>query len=89
MYKNLDELITKLKENKSVKFKVKVSANSSLNTIDFCEELVKIKVKAPAIEGKANKAVVEYISKLAGVSKSRVKIINGQKSAIKTIVIDL
>ena len=89
MYKCIDELIDELNVKKSVKFKVKASANSSIDSIDFCEEIIKIKIKAPAIEGKANKAIVEYLSKVIGVAKSKIKIVNGQKASIKTICIQL
>ena len=89
MLKSIDELIDILNREKSIKFKVKISANSRNNAIDFCEELVKIKVAAPAIEGKANKAIVEYLSDILGVAKTRIKIVNGEKSAIKTIFIQL
>lgn len=89
MLKSLDELIDELNKNKSIKFRAKISANSRNNAIDFCEESVKIKIKAPAIEGKANKAIVEYLSEITGLPKSKVKIVNGEKSANKTIFIQL
>ena len=87
MFNSLDELISELNEKKSIKFRIKVSANSRVNSIDFCEETIKI--KAPAIEGKANKAITEYIGEIAGVAKSRIRIISGQKASVKTIYIQL
>lgn len=89
MFNNLDELISELNEKKSIKFRIKASANSKVNSIDFCEETIKIKIKAPAIEGKANKAIIEYIGELSGVPKSKIKIVNGQKASTKTICIQL
>ena len=89
MLKSLDELISELNNKKIIKFKIKVIANSSSESIDFCDEIIKIKIKAPAIEGRANKAIVEYLSKTAGVAKSKVTIVNGHKSSIKTICIEL
>ena len=89
MFNSLDELISELNEKKSIKFRIKVSANSRVNSIDFCEETIKIKIKAPAIEGKANKAIIEYIGEIAGVAKSRIRIISGQKASVKTIYIQL
>lgn len=92
-YKNTDELIEAVKkshkENKSFKFKIKVVANSSLDLIDFQDEFIKIKIKARAIEGRANKAIIEFLAKKLGYPKSKVLILNGEKSAIKTIEIKL
>ena len=89
MFKSLDEIKNELNKNKTVKFKIKVGANSKADAIDFCDDLIKIKVKAPKVEGKANKAVIEYLSGVIGVAKSKVNIVNGQKACIKTISIEL
>jgi len=47
-------------------------------------ELV-IQTRARPIEGEANKAIVESVAELFGVSKSQVEIIRGDKSKIKRI----
>ena len=85
MIKNIDELIKLIKENDGFKFKIKVVANSKINLIDFCEEYIKVKVMARAVDGKANKAIIEYLSEVLSVSKSKISIVNGEKSSIKTI----
>ena len=87
MFKNPDELICEFNKNKSIKFRIKVSANASSDSVEFCEELIKIRIKARAIEGRANKAIIEYLSKILGIAKSKIKIVNGEKSSIKTILI--
>ena len=89
MFESLEKLIDELNNKKAIKFKIKVSANSRENTIDFQEEIIKIKIKAPAIEGKANKAIIEYLGKTIGVAKTKIKILNGEKSSIKTIQVQL
>ena len=89
MLKSLEDLVKELNNKKSIKFKIKAIANSKVESIDFSEEIIKIKIMAPAVEGKANKAIIQYISKIAGVSKSKVKILNGEKASIKTINIQL
>ena len=48
----------------------------------------KISLRAPATEGKANRACVEYIAGLLGVRHSAVAIIRGQKSRDKVIAIE-
>ena len=62
MIKSIDELISLINENDGYKFKIKVVANSKINLIDFCDEYIKIKITARAVEGKANKAIIEFLS---------------------------
>jgi uncharacterized protein (TIGR00251 family) len=45
-------------------------------------ELV-LRLNAPAIEGRANKAAVEYVSRLLGVSRSAVLLVRGERSRHK------
>lgn len=42
-----------------------------------------LRLSAPAIEGKANKEAVEFIAAHLGVSRSRVRLISGEKSRHK------
>ena len=86
---NLKELTYCIENGSKVKFKVKVIPSSKVNLIEFCDEFVKIKIKEKAIEGKANKALVNFLSDELKISKSKIKIINGEKSSIKTIGINL
>ena len=87
MPKNIDELKELIKNNDGYKFKIKVVANSKVNLIDFCDEYIKVKIMARAVEGKANKAIIEYLSEIFKVSKSKIIIASGEKSSIKTIQI--
>lgn len=87
MPKNIDELINLIKNSDGYKFKIKVVANSKINLIDFCDEYIKVKIMARAVEGKANKAIIEYLSDILNIPKSKITIVNGEKSSIKTIAI--
>lgn len=87
MIQNVEELIELIKKNDGYKFKIKVVANSKINLIDFCEEYIKVKIMARAVEGKANKAIIEYLSDILKFPKSKISIVNGEKSSIKTIQI--
>jgi uncharacterized protein (TIGR00251 family) len=49
---------------------------------------LKIKIAAPPVDDAANRAIVEFFSRLLGVSKSRVCIIAGEKSRDKVLRID-
>lgn len=50
--------------------------------------LFKIKIKAPAVEGKANKYLVEYLSKVLGIPKSKIALVKGETTQFKTLEID-
>ena len=48
---------------------------------------LKIKISAPPVDGKANQALIEFIAKALGVSKSKVEIVKGHSSKLKTLQI--
>ena len=85
--KSLKQIQDLLKIDGKVKFKIKVSANSKSNSIDFCEEFIKVRIKERAIEGRANKAIIDFLSDLLKCPKSKISILNGDKSSIKTLEI--
>ena len=67
--------------------KIKIVPNSSQNDIILEDEFIKIKVTAQPIENKANKALVEFLSKKFKIPKTSVKIIKGEASREKTILL--
>ena len=50
------------------------------------EEIV-LRVNAPAREGKANRAMIVYLSRAFGVSRSAVRLLSGEKGRHKKIEI--
>ena len=50
-------------------------------------EAIKIKVKAPALEGKANEALRDFLAECLDVSARDVELISGEKSRDKTVAI--
>jgi uncharacterized protein (TIGR00251 family) len=65
---------------------IKVLPRSSKSKIvNRVNEVYKVKVTAPPIEGKANKALVELLSKKLGISKGRVEIVSGKASRLKSV----
>ena len=71
-----------LKEDKII-IEVKVVPNSSKNSISDECEFLKIKLTAPPVDNKANKALIEYLSKLFKVPKSSVILKSGGTSKNK------
>ena len=67
--------------------KIKIVPNSSKNDIILEDEFIKVKVTAQPIENKANKALIEFLSKSFKVPKTNIEIIKGDTSKEKTILI--
>ncbi|MDD2666274.1 MAG: DUF167 domain-containing protein [Methanocellales archaeon] len=67
---------------------VRVIPNAKKN--DVSEELgqLKVRIKAPAIDNKANKALIGVLAEFFNVKKCDVKIIRGEKSREKVIEVD-
>ncbi len=66
---------------------LKISPNASKNAIVKDETGVKIKLTAQPIEGKANKALIEFLSKQLKVPKTYIEILKGDTSKDKTLLI--
>jgi len=79
----------KIKDNR-VSFKIKAQPNSSINKIAgiYDEESIKINIKAPAVEGAANKELIKFLSKQFKIPKNEIEI-KGETSKRKTISIPL
>ena len=74
-----------VKEN-SVDFFINARPASSKNVIvGVYDDALKIKVKAPAVEGAANKELIKFLAKLCKVPKSEVLFVSGETSKRKRI----
>jgi uncharacterized protein len=68
---------------------VKVTPKSGRDEIfGFVNGILKVRVSAPPIEGKANERLLELISRTIEVPRSNVTIIKGRTSRIKTINVE-
>ena len=47
----------------------------------------RVKVQSPPVEGAANRNLIRFLSDRLGISKSRIRIVGGEKSREKTIEI--
>ncbi len=65
---------------------IKISPNAKKNEIIREGEFVKIKITAQPIDGKANKALVEFLSKYFKIPKTSIKILKGETSKEKTVL---
>lgn len=65
--------------------KVKVKPRAKENRVEQEEKRLKISVKAPPEQGKANEVVISVLSRHLSVSRSSVHILKGHKSQNKII----
>ncbi len=69
-----------------VVFAVKAVPGSSRTAVcGLLDEMVKIKVSAAPEKGKANKCLLDFLSKRLGVKKNAVKIVSGNSNPIKGV----
>lgn len=67
---------------------IKISPNSKKNEIINEGDFTKIKITAQPIDGKANKALIEFLSKNFKIPKTSIKILKGETSKEKTILFE-
>ena len=68
----------------SVMLKVRVIPNAKKTEFTgYREDELVLRLNAPAIEGKANKAATEFVSQYFGVPRSAVLMVSGEKSRHK------
>ncbi|MBT3581372.1 YggU family protein [bacterium] len=77
------------KKNEDYFLKVKLKPNSKENKIKeiLSDGTVKIQVKAPALENKANQELICFLGQLFKVAKSHIEIVKGRTSSFKTVLI--
>ena len=69
-------------------FTIKAQPNSSKNKIaGILGDALKINIKAPAVEGAANKELIKFLSKTFKVAKSDIEFVSGETSKQKRIKI--
>jgi len=65
-----------------------VQAKASRNAlVGLYGERLKVQITAPPVDGKANKHLLKYFAKEFGVAKTRVSLVRGESSRLKTLEI--
>jgi uncharacterized protein (TIGR00251 family) len=67
---------------------IKVVPKASKTQVIKEKEWIKIKLTSPAQKGKANKQLIELLSKKLRLPKSKIKIVSGETSRDKQISIE-
>ena len=77
-----------IKEDKVI-LNIKAQPNSSKNKIaGVYGDAIKINIKAPAVEGAANKELIKFLSKTFKVPKSEIEL-KGETSKQKKVILPL
>ena len=71
-----------------VRLKLKVIPNAPRNeVVGWRGGLLTIKLTAPPVEGRANRALVAFIAEVMGVSPADVELLAGETSRHKTVAV--
>jgi uncharacterized protein (TIGR00251 family) len=83
IYKKLDKVVMVVKAKPGSK---KEGINGNRNFMpEICEEYVGVNIKAPPVDGQANKAIVRYLAEIFGLSKADVCLEKGSCNKNKII----
>ncbi|CAI9763428.1 unnamed protein product [Fraxinus pennsylvanica] len=73
----------------SVAITIHAKPGSKVATItDFDDEALGVQIDAPAKDGEANAALIDYISTVIGVKRRQVSIGSGSKSRDKVVIVE-
>jgi len=76
-------------EPKRCRIEVRVQAGARKDEVSGKPgETVKVRVRAPAVEGAANRGVIELLAQTLGVRRSQLRILRGKHHRDKIIEID-
>lgn len=74
------------KTNEGIIVNLRISPNAKKNEIIKDGDIIKVKITALPIDGKANKALVEFFAKNFKIPKTSIAILKGETSKEKTIL---
>ena len=71
-----------------MKLYLKIKPNQRFNKVEQDGLDWIIRLAAPAVDGKANQQLVNYLSEVIGIAKSKIQLVKGNTARIKCIEID-
>lgn len=67
---------------------VRVMPNARMTRVELGDDgVVRVRLQAPAVEGKANQALIRYLAGRLEVSRSAVQLLSGEHSRNKVIAV--
>jgi len=77
-----------MSEKESVRLQVQIQPNASQNKIaSFTGKILKVRIAAPPVEGKANQKLIEFLSDVLDTAKSNIVIESGHTGKHKLLSI--
>lgn len=70
-----------------VLLKVRVIPRSKHEGLSTDQQYLRVRLRAPPTDGKANKALKKILAERFGVAKSAVRLLNGERNRDKTVAI--
>lgn len=71
------------------KISLRVYPNATRNeVIGFAEGVLRVKISAPPVKGKANRELLAFLSQLLGISQGALTITKGHTSRSKIVAVD-
>ncbi len=67
---------------------IRVIPKAKQNKVVVEKDRLKVYLTAPAIEGRANEALIKILAEYLNVRKSEIRIIRGEKSRDKVILVE-
>lgn len=81
-------MIPVTESDQGIVFQVRVVPRSSRSEmVGIQDDTLKVRLKAPPVEGRANEECLRFLAVLLGVKRDRVRILSGLKSKTKTIAV--
>ena len=76
--------------NQSAVLKIRVQPNAQKNQVVgiLSDGRIKIKIQAPPVEGKANKALFRFLNQVLDIAEAQMELVKGETSRDKVIRIE-
>lgn len=85
----MDQIFLKQKSEKTFILSVYCQPNAKKSTIvGLYQDALRIKIHAPAVDGKANEALISFLCQFFSFKKSQIFILSGEKSQHKKLQIE-
>jgi uncharacterized protein (TIGR00251 family) len=82
-------MLTIRQTSRGLSFDIRVIPGASKNEVAGIQDgALKVRLTAPPVEGKANRACVDFLAGLLGVRRSALAIASGEKSRKKTVSVE-
>jgi len=76
------------KKGDGVIIRIRLSPRSHTNAVaGIIDDAVKIRLQAPPVDGKANKALIRFVAKKLKLPSSRIVLLSGQTSRSKRLAV--